>query len=41
MTPYREEGVKILGTKIEDDVFKAREVQPWSRIFLFEKDFLK
>ena len=41
VTPYTEEGVKILGTKIEEDIFEAKEILPWSRVFLFEKDFLK
>ncbi len=41
VTPYIEEGVKILGTKVDENVFKAKEVSPWNRIFLFEKDFLK
>ncbi|HOI59872.1 MAG TPA: hypothetical protein PKU93_00950 [Candidatus Pacearchaeota archaeon] len=41
ITPYTEEGVKILGNQVSEDTFKAKEVLPWSRIFLFEKDFLK
>jgi len=41
ITPYTEEGVKILGNKIGENIFKAKEILPWSRIFLFEKDFLK
>lgn len=41
ITSHTEEGVKILGNQIRDGVFKAKEVLPWSRIFLFEKDFIK
>jgi hypothetical protein len=41
ITPYTEDGVKILGTKTSENTFKAKEILPWSRIFLFEKDFFK
>ncbi|MDD4358502.1 MAG: hypothetical protein PHY30_01655 [Candidatus Pacebacteria bacterium] len=41
VTPYTEDGVKILGTQTGENTFKAKEVLPWSRIFLFEKDFFE
>lgn len=39
VTPYLEDGVKILGVKTSENTFRAKEILPWNRTFLFEKSF--